>query len=124
MVAFPSLALWSIITACPLAGALTLNLYNVTSPDSLYQDKQQPSDTYCTKDSAWLLTPFHSIASYDFTCQAALAKAIRDLALFGMDIEYELLSRNAIAQTTRPKIRLPRRYVAGKYCKVTRHDAA
>lgn len=124
MVALPSLALWSIVTVCPLARALTLNLYNVTSTGLLSQDMQQPSETHCTKDSAWLFTPFHSIASYDFMCQAALTDAIRDLTLLGMDTEFEVLSRNTIAQTTKPKIRLPRRYVAGKYCKVTRHEAA
>lgn len=124
MVALPGLAFWPIVTVCSLAHALTLDLYNVTSPGSISQDKEQRGDTYCTKDPAWLLTPFHSIGSYDFMCQAALTKAIRDLTLFGMDIDYELLSRNAIAQTTKPKIRLPWRYVAGKYCKVTRHEAA
>lgn len=124
MVGVLSLVLCSIVTICPFASTLTLSLHNVTFPSSISPYKEEPPDTHCTKNSAWFLTPFHSIASYDYMCQAALTNAVRDLTLFGMDIEYELLSRDAVAQTTKLKIRLPRRYVACKYRKVTRHDAA
>lgn len=122
MIALASLALWSIIAICPLvpAHALVLNLYNVTSPASASPDSNQPTfgvdaDTHCTNDPKWLAPAFPTIPLYDFTCQAALFKARRDLASYGLDTEYELLDRDATAQTTRPQIRLPRKYVASEY---------
>ena len=122
MIALASLALWSIIAICPLAPAraLVLNLYNVTSPGSASQDSKQPTvgvdaDTHCTNDPNWLAPAFPTIARYEITCQAALFKARRDLASYGLDTEYELLDRDATAQTTRPQIRLPRKYVASEY---------
>ena len=129
MTTFSSLALWSIVAVCPLARALTLNLYNVTSPGSMSQDSQEPTvgadaDTHCTKDPDWLIPAFPSIHSYDLMCQAAMAKAIRDLTLYGLDTDFELLAQGSIAQTRRPKIRLPRRYVASKYREVTKRKPA
>ena len=42
-----------------------------------------------------------------------------DLRSYSLTTEYEFLDRGAMAQTTRPKIPLPRKYVAGMWNSAT-----
>ena len=104
MIGLASLALWSFIAVCPPAPAraLVLNLYNVTSPGSASHDSKQPTfgvnaDTHCTNDPNWLAPAFPTISLYNSTCQTALFKGKKELVLCGLDIEYELLERDATA---------------------------
>ena len=127
MITFPYLALWSVITLCPVGRTLTLNLYNVTSPGSASQNSNDlavgvDADTHCTQDPNWLIPAFPSIPAYDNQCQVAMLKAVRDLTSYGLDTEFELLNRGAIPKTPMPKVLLPRKYVASEYCSFTASD--
>lgn len=108
-----------ILTICPLTRALILNPHNISSPSSLAsQDSGNltaavNAAVQCTTDPRWLTPAFPSFPSYELTCQAAMEKAYIDLAFYDLDAEYEFLDRGATAQTTKPKVALPRKYVAG-----------
>ena len=120
-----ALALPSLLTLCPSAHALALNLLNVTSSDSAFPPSSNLTlgvgpNQHCTKDPTWLIPAFPDIRWYQTTCQNALFKADKDLASFGLDTEFEFLTRGAIPQTTKPQIQLPRKYVASKYDVLTR----
>ena len=121
-----SLALWSIFTFCPFISALTLNLHNITSPNLATQNSSGFAvgvnpNVHCTKDRNWLVPNYPNILYYDYMCQNAMAHAIRELYSHGVDTEFEFLDRGASAQTTRPQIQLPRKYVASKYCDIEKH---
>ena len=120
------LALWSIFAWCPFVRALTLNLYNNTSPNLASQNSGDfaagiSPNLHCTKDPNWLVPTYPNILSYDFMCQTALAHAVRELSSHGLDTEFEFLDRGSSAQTTKPQIQLPRKYVASKYCNIGKH---
>lgn len=119
MVAPSHLALLAGLTICPLARTLILNLPS-TSPLSSAIPQKSGNITaavngavHCTTSPLWLAPAFPSFPSYEFMCEAAMEKAKRDLMSYDMDTEYEFLDRDATAQTTRPTIELPRKYVAG-----------
>lgn len=119
MTALSYLALWSIVTFCPVASALALNLYNLTPPvltslNSSNLTVGVNANVHCTKDPNWFVPAFPDNPSYVSMCQKAKNKAIFDLASHGLDTEFEFLDRGATAQTTEPQIQLPRKYVASK----------
>lgn len=121
------LALWSIFAFCPFVSALTLSLYNVTSPNLAFHNSSGFAvgvnpNVHCTKDPNWLVPSYPNILSYDYMCQNAMASAIRELYSHGPETEFEFLDRGASAQTTRPQIQLPRKYVASEYCDVGKHN--
>ena len=124
MIALSRLALW-LVTIYPLASALpALNLYDVVSPDLVLYNSSETSvsvsaNVHCTKDPNWLIPAFPKILQYDYACQTALEKAIRELTSYGLDTEVEFLDRSATAQTSNPQIRLPRKYVVSKYFNLT-----
>lgn len=129
MIVLLYLALWPLVTFCPLARAASLGLYNVTSPGLASQNSNDltvgvNADVHCTKDANWLIPAFPNILSYDSMCQNAMGKAINELASHGLDTEFEFLDRGATAQTTKPQIQLPRKYVVSKYCNLTEQDSA
>lgn len=120
------LALWFIFAFCPFVRTLTLNLYNITSANLASQNSSGLAigvnpNVHCTKDPNWLIPTYTNILSYDSTCQRAMAAAIRELYSHGLDTEFEFLDRGASAQTTRPQIQLPRKYVVGKYWDIGKH---
>ena len=103
------LALSSIFTTCSLTRALIPNLYNISSLSS------PPAGVHCTTDPGWLARGFPIVPTYEYMCFAATQKATMDLRSYSLTTEYEFLDRGATAQTTRPKIPLPRKYVAGMW---------
>lgn len=94
-----------------LSYALVLSL-NLTG----HTDVNVGLNAHCTTDKSWLIPRFDEIWWYDSVCQSALLKVIRDPALGPphLDIEHEFLDRDATAQTTKPKIQLPRKYTFSK----------
>ena len=126
MLSIPRLMFWSVLIVCPIAGALTLtvDLHNVTFPYPVVQNSEGTTvgvddDTHCTEDPNWLVPAFPTIFIYDRICKDALAKAFKDLTSFDLDMEYEFLNRGATAQTTKPQIQVPRKYVASRYSRRT-----
>ena len=103
------LALSSIFIICSIARALIPNFYNISSLSS------PPAVVHCTADPRWLARGFPSLPTYESMCFAATQKATMDLRTYSLTTEYEFLDRGATAQTTRPKISLPRKYVAGMW---------
>ena len=111
--------LWFILSFVCIAHTLTLNLYNVSSPSFGSQDSNSTAvnvdaHVHCTGDPNWLVPAFPNIDSYDRSCQNALKKAVADLISYGVDTEFEFLNRGATAQTSKPQIELPRKYIASK----------
>ena len=72
-------------------------------------------NTHCTQDPSWLATGSDDIAKYRLDCQNAINYAWEELGQHGMTTEFEFLARGAPAQTTKPKIQLPRKYTACMY---------
>ena len=103
------LALSSIFTTCSLTRALIPNLYNISSLSS------PPAGVHCTTDPGWLARGFPILPTYEYMCSAAAQKATMDLRSYSLTTEYEFLDRGATAQTMKPKIPLPRKYVAGMW---------
>ena len=114
MVPRVSRGLWFILSSVCIAHTLTLNLHNVSSPSFGSQDSNSDAHVHCTRDPNWLVPAFPNIKSYDRSCRNALKKAADDLISYGVDTEFEFLTRGATAQTSKPQIELPRKYVASK----------
>lgn len=119
MITPSSLTLWTVLALSPFAHALALNLIPVpsiaTAPASGSNSSvvgAGNSNAHCTKDPTWLAPGFTKFSLYDFMCQDAMNAARRELASHGMDTEFEFLDRGAAAQTSKPQIQLPRKYVA------------
>lgn len=118
------LAFYCIVAICPLTRAFALNLHSVTSLGLVSQNNSDLTvgvnpNVHCTRDPNWLIPAFPDIRNYDSPCQNALAKASQELRSHGLDTEFEFLDRGATAQTTKPQIQLPRKYIVGKYCTLT-----
>lgn len=99
--------------------ALVLDLGNITqSLTSTQNVTNLTTAAYadCTTDNSWLEPRFGDIEDYGFTCHDALFKARMDPAFnpFDPDTELEFLDRGAIAQTTKPRVHLPRKYIVCK----------
>jgi hypothetical protein len=99
--------------------ALVLDLGNITQSLTSNQNVANltiAANAHCTTDNSWLAPRFDDIDDYDFTCHDALFKARMDPVFnpFNLDTELEFLDRGATAQTTKPKIRLPRKYTVCK----------
>ena len=109
MIGRSRLALSLIFAICSLARALIPKLYNISSLSSL------PAGVHCTTDPGWLARGFPILPTPVSMCFAASQKATMDLRSYSLTTEYEFLDRGATAQTTRPRIPLPRKYVAGMW---------
>jgi len=99
--------------------ALVLDLGNITRSVTSNQnvtDLTIAANAHCTTDDSWLASRFDDIEDYDFMCHDALFKARMDPAFnpFNLDTKLEFLDRGATAQTTKPKIHLPRKYTVCK----------
>ena len=124
MIALLALAFPFIVTLCPFAHALVLDLLNVSSSDMAIPPSSDPTlgvdpNVHCTRDPTWLVPTFPDIRYYDHTCQNAMFKATQDLTTYELNAEYEFLTRGAINQTTNQQIQLPRKYVFCKYDDLT-----
>ena len=124
MIALLALAIPFILTLCPFAHALVLDLLNINSSDQAIPPSSDPTlgvdaNVHCTRDPTWLIPAFPDARYYDNTCQNALFKAEADLNKYQLDTEYEFLTRGATAQTTKPQIQLPRKYIACKFDDLT-----
>lgn len=102
-----------------LSYALVLDLGNATH--SLISNQKVTNLTvatnaHCTTDDTWLTPRFPDMEGYDFTCHDALFKVWRNFEYISSnpDTELEFLDRGAAAQTTKPKIHLPRKYTVCK----------
>ena len=72
-------------------------------------------NAHCTIDDSWKIQPFDDIRLYDSSCQMSMALALAEIGAHALDTEVEFLDRNADAQTTKPKIQLPRKYTASMF---------
>ena len=73
------------------------------------------NNAHCTIDDSWKIQPFNDIRLYDPSCQHSMLLAIAEIGAHALDTEMEFLDRNAHAQTTKPKIQLPRKYTASMF---------
>ena len=98
--------------------ALVIDLGDTGLAISSSQNKANMTVTHnahCTIDDSWKIQPFNDIGRYDSPCQQSMALAIAEIGTHGLDTEIEFLDRNADAQTTKPKIQLPRKYIASMF---------
>ena len=123
MIILSCLILWYILIFSPLTGALVLELYNVSDPSQASPHGSNHTvgvDDYvhCTRDPSWILPGFPNFVDYHRECSNAWGKAIQDLNKIGFrhgyDTEFEFLDRGSPAQTTKPQILLPRKFVASE----------
>lgn len=99
--------------------ALVLDLGNITQSLTSNQNVANltiAANAHCTTDDSWLAPRFDDINDYDFMCHDALFEARMDPVFnpFNLDTALEFLDRGATAQTTKPKIHLPRKYTVCK----------
>lgn len=111
---------------CPLTPAFLLSPNNLIRPQPLnltnnFANLTVGGNAHCTQDSSWLIAPYENITRYRLSCQNAMAQAIRELSDHGMDTEFEFLDRGATAQTSKPRIELPRKYIYSEYLHLDLH---
>ena len=67
------------------------------------------ANAHCTKENSWTIPGF-DFGNYHYSCQEAMRRAQHDIARYGLDTDVEFLDQGATAQTTKPKVFLPRKY--------------